>query len=51
MAQSYFWVDYLSAPQDVPLGDDSQLRAIWSIPYYIQQSSFFIVLCPTGSVI
>lgn len=47
LAQSFFWVDYLSVPQDAQPEDDSQLRAINSIPYYIEQSSFFIVLCPS----
>lgn len=47
LAQSSVWIDYLSVPQEVQLGDDSQLRAIYSIPSYIKQSSFFIILCPS----
>lgn len=46
VAQSFLWIDYLCVPQDLPPDDDSQLRAIRSIPYYVAQSSFFIVLCP-----
>lgn len=46
LAYSYLWVDYLSVPQSTSPGDDSQLRAIYSIPYYIDQSSFFLVVCP-----
>lgn len=48
LAQCFVWLDYLSVPQDVQPSDDSQLRAIHSIPYYIGQSSFFIVLCPSA---
>lgn len=47
LTQNCLWLDYLSVPQEVQPGDDSQKRAISSIPYYIEQSSFFIVLCPS----
>lgn len=46
LARTYVWIDYLSVPQDVPPDDDRQLRAIYSIPYYVRHSAFFIVLCP-----
>lgn len=46
LARSFMWVDYLSVPQDTKAGDDSQQRAIHSISFYIEQSSFFLVLCP-----
>ena len=48
LAHSFLWIDFLSVPQDVRADDDSQLRAIQSIPYYIAQRSFFIVLCPNA---
>lgn len=48
LAQSFVWIDYLSVPQNTEPGDDSQFRAISSIPYYIEKSSFFIVVCPSA---
>lgn len=49
LAQSFLWMDFLSVPQeDDPCGGDGQLRAIQSIPCYIEQSSYFIVLCPNA---
>lgn len=42
----FLWVDYMSVPQEVSLGDDSKVRAIYSIPFYIKQSSLFFILCP-----
>lgn len=47
LAEGYLWVDYMSVPQDLKPGDDSQQRAIFSISYYIEQCSYFIVLCPS----
>ena len=46
LAVSFLWIDYMSVPQDTKPGDNSQVLAIFSIPYYIEQSSFFLVLCP-----
>lgn len=48
LTQNFFWLDYISVPQDEPPGEDGQLRAIRSIPYYIEQSRFFMVLCPSA---
>lgn len=50
LASSFFWIDYICIPQehDVTGEDDSQLRAILSIPWYVEQSSFFFVLCPSA---
>lgn len=47
LVESFLWIDYISVPQDVGGDDDSQLRAIFSIPYYVSQCAFFIVLCPS----
>lgn len=48
LEKSFVWVDYLSVPQDIEANNDSQARAIDSIQFYIEQSSFFVVLCPSA---
>lgn len=48
LATSWLWIDYFSVPQDPQADDDSQMKAIYSIPYYIEHSAFFITLCPTA---
>merc|ERR1740123_832423 len=46
LAASFIWLDYFSVPQMVASDDSSQMRAVYSIPYYVLHSSFFFVLCP-----
>lgn len=48
LAHSFLWIDYVSVPQALQAHDDGQWRAISSIPYYVAQSSFFVILCPSA---
>ena len=43
LAESFVWMDYFSIPQN---DSEAQLRAIHSIPLYVERSTYFMVCAP-----